>query len=50
MHHAFTFTPSISIYVECENEAELDDAFTQLSRGGEVLMPRDNYGFSTKFG
>jgi predicted 3-demethylubiquinone-9 3-methyltransferase (glyoxalase superfamily) len=48
--HAFTFTPSISLFVECETEAELDEAFKQLSVGGSVLMPLDNYGFSTKFG
>lgn len=48
--HAFTFTPSISLFVECENEAELDEAFKKLSTGGLVLMPLDNYGFSKKFG
>ncbi len=47
--HAFTFTPSISIFVECESEAELDEAFQQLSEGGQVLMPLGNYGFSTQF-
>ncbi len=48
--HAFTFTPSISLFVDCENEAELDEAFRQLSAGGQTLMPLGNYGFSTKFG
>lgn len=48
--HAFTFTPAISIFVECEEEAELVEAFTQLSSNGVVLMPLANYGFSTKFG
>ena len=48
--HAFAFTPSISLFVECESEAELDEAFKRLSAGGGVLMPLDNYGFSTKFG
>lgn len=48
--HEFTFTPSVSIYVDCESEAELNEAFKQLSEGGGVLMPLDNYGFSTKFG
>ena len=46
----FSFTPSISLFVECENEAEFDAAFGQLSTGGAVLMPPDNYGFSRKFG
>jgi predicted 3-demethylubiquinone-9 3-methyltransferase (glyoxalase superfamily) len=48
--HNFTFTPSISLFVECESEAELETAFGQLSASGAVLMPLDNYGFSKKFG
>ena len=48
--HQFTFTPSISLFVECENESELDEAFNKLSAGGLVLMPLNNYGFSKKFG
>jgi predicted 3-demethylubiquinone-9 3-methyltransferase (glyoxalase superfamily) len=47
--HNFTFTPSMSLFVECESEAELDEAFAQLSGSGAVLMPLGNYGFSTKF-
>jgi predicted 3-demethylubiquinone-9 3-methyltransferase (glyoxalase superfamily) len=48
--HAFTFTPSISLFVECESESEVEELFSKLSDGGQVLMPLDNYGFSTKFG
>jgi|SRR5947209_1738785 len=48
--HGFTFTPSMSIFVDCENEAELNEAFQRLSDGGKVFMPLDNYGFSKKFG
>ena len=47
--HDFTFTPSFSLFVECETEEELDTVFGQLSDGGEVMMPPDNYGFSRKF-
>jgi predicted 3-demethylubiquinone-9 3-methyltransferase (glyoxalase superfamily) len=50
MKHDFTFTPSISIFVDCESAAELDEAFNQLSAGGKILMPLDNYGFSKRFG
>ena len=50
MKHAFTFTPSVSLFVECEDTAELERAFERLSAGGQVLMPLDNYGFSTRFG
>jgi predicted 3-demethylubiquinone-9 3-methyltransferase (glyoxalase superfamily) len=47
--HAFTFTPSVSLFVDCESEAELDAAYTKLSADGSVMMPPDNYGFSSKF-
>lgn len=47
--HAFTFTPSISLFVDCADEAEQTRAFEQLSQGGSILMPLDNYGFSRRF-
>jgi predicted 3-demethylubiquinone-9 3-methyltransferase (glyoxalase superfamily) len=50
VRHDFTFTPSMSLFVECENQSELDDAFRQLATGGEILMPLDDYGFSARFG
>jgi predicted 3-demethylubiquinone-9 3-methyltransferase (glyoxalase superfamily) len=49
VHHAFSFTPSMSLFVECESEAELDTAYEQLSAGGSVLMEPGDYGFSSKF-
>jgi predicted 3-demethylubiquinone-9 3-methyltransferase (glyoxalase superfamily) len=48
--HAFSFTPSMSLFVECESEAELHKAFDELSTGGGVLMALNNYGFSREFG
>jgi predicted 3-demethylubiquinone-9 3-methyltransferase (glyoxalase superfamily) len=48
--HTFTFTPSLSLFVDCESAAELERAFAALSEGGEVLMPLDDYGFSRRFG
>jgi predicted 3-demethylubiquinone-9 3-methyltransferase (glyoxalase superfamily) len=47
--HGFTFTPSVSLFVECESEAELDAAFERLTDGGSVLMEPANYGFSKKY-
>lgn len=47
--HAFTFTPSMSLYVRCEDEAEIDRVFAVLSAGGQILMPLDQYPFSRKF-
>lgn len=50
VQHTFTFTPSISLFVNCDSEEELDGAFAKLSDGGQVLMPLNNYPFSKKFG
>jgi predicted 3-demethylubiquinone-9 3-methyltransferase (glyoxalase superfamily) len=40
----------MSIFVTCADDSELNAAYNQLSSGGQVLMPLDNYGFSQKFG
>jgi predicted 3-demethylubiquinone-9 3-methyltransferase (glyoxalase superfamily) len=48
--HAFSFTPSLSLFVECSDDAELTGAFARLGEGGKVLMPLDDYGFSRRFG
>jgi len=48
--HGFGFTPAVSIFVDCESKEELGRAFEALSAGGKVLMPLDNYGFSSLFG
>lgn len=50
VNHAFTFTPSVSLFVDFASADELDAAFTRLAEGGAVLMPLDNYGFSRRFG
>ena len=48
--HDFSFTPSMSLFVDFEDVAALDSAFAKLSNGGSVMMPVDNYGFSQRFG
>jgi predicted 3-demethylubiquinone-9 3-methyltransferase (glyoxalase superfamily) len=48
--HDFTFTPSISMFVTCDSEEEIDVAYAKLSQGGEILMPLAAYSFSAKFG
>jgi predicted 3-demethylubiquinone-9 3-methyltransferase (glyoxalase superfamily) len=48
--HEFTFTPSMSLYVRCETEAEIDRVFATLSQDGQVLMALEQYPFSKKFG
>jgi predicted 3-demethylubiquinone-9 3-methyltransferase (glyoxalase superfamily) len=50
IEHAFTFTPSLSLFVDLDSEASLERTFSQLMDGGKVLMPLDDYGFSKKFG
>jgi predicted 3-demethylubiquinone-9 3-methyltransferase (glyoxalase superfamily) len=49
VEHAFTFTPSISLVVECETAEEVDRIVGCLSEGGTILMPLDAYDFSPRF-
>lgn len=46
----FTFNPSVSFYVVCESEAEIDDAWKKLSEGGKPMMPLSKYPWSEKYG
>lgn len=48
--HEFSFTPSMSMYVTCDSEEEIDELYAKLSEGGEEMMPLGDYGFSKKFG
>jgi predicted 3-demethylubiquinone-9 3-methyltransferase (glyoxalase superfamily) len=47
--HAFGFTPSFSLFVTCDDEAEIDRMSAALAEGGTFLMPLGSYGFSRKF-
>lgn len=47
--HGFTFTPAISLYVSCPDEAKITRYFEALSADGQVLMPLAAYPFSKKF-
>jgi len=47
--HAFGFTPSVSLFVECDSAAEVDRLFAALSPGCAVLMPLDAYPFAQRF-
>ena len=47
--HNFTFTPAFSLFVTCEDEAELERLVADLGEDGRTLMPLDNYGFSQRF-
>ena len=47
--HAFTFTPSVSLFVTCTSEDEISRLASALAEGGAVMMPLSNYGFSRQF-
>eukprot|EP01113_Clastostelium_recurvatum_P041233 TRINITY_DN6515_c0_g1_i2.p1 TRINITY_DN6515_c0_g1~~TRINITY_DN6515_c0_g1_i2.p1 ORF type:complete len:131 (-),score=21.22 TRINITY_DN6515_c0_g1_i2:18-410(-) len=47
--HAFNFTPSISLFVECSSEDEVRKLSEALKQDGSEMMPAGNYGFSTLF-
>ena len=48
--HEFDFTPSLSLFVACESEEEIDRLFAGLSEGGVVMMPLSTeHGFAAKY-
>ena len=50
VQHGFDFTPSMSIFVRCDDEEQVRLLFDQIASGGDVKMPVDDYGFSSCFG
>ena len=48
--HGFTFTPSMSLFVDCDSDQEIDTLFEKLTGGGNVLMPLNAYPGLKKFG
>jgi predicted 3-demethylubiquinone-9 3-methyltransferase (glyoxalase superfamily) len=46
----FKFTPAVSFFVNCENEAEVDQLWKGLSDRGTVLMEMNSYPWSAKYG
>ena len=49
IEHAFAFTPSTSLFVECDSEEEIGHLATSLGEGGKELMPLDSYEFGKRF-
>jgi predicted 3-demethylubiquinone-9 3-methyltransferase (glyoxalase superfamily) len=45
----FQFNPSISFFVHCQTEEEIDRLYAQLSQGGMDLMPLQKYDFAEKY-
>jgi predicted 3-demethylubiquinone-9 3-methyltransferase (glyoxalase superfamily) len=48
--HHFTFTPAMSLFVDCDRRDELDALHSKLLEGGLELMPLAEYPFSPRFG
>lgn len=46
----FKINPSISFFVNCKTEDEINKTWNQLSSGGSVLMPLENYPWSERYG
>ncbi len=50
MQHGFDFTPSMSIFLRCDDEEQVRRVFEQIAAEGDVKMPVADYGFSSCFG
>ncbi len=46
----FTKNPSVSFYVNCKTNGEIDELWGKLSEGGTVMMNLDRYAFSERYG
>lgn len=46
----FKFSPALSFFVSCENEAEIDEKWKKLSKGGTVRFGFDKYPWAEKYG
>ena len=46
----FTFNPSVSFFVLCKTNDEVDRLWAKLSEGGHVLMELGEYPFSRRYG
>jgi predicted 3-demethylubiquinone-9 3-methyltransferase (glyoxalase superfamily) len=46
----FSVNPSVSFFVNCETEQQIDTLWAKLSENGKALMPLDEYPFSKRYG
>jgi len=43
-NHAWSFSPGVSLFVDCESDAEIQELFKALSsNGGQVMISLDKY-------
>lgn len=45
VRHEFDFTPSMSLFFQCESEEQLEHVYTGLLDGGQAMMSKNDYGF-----
>ena len=45
----FTINPSISLFVTCQTNEEIDNIYNKLVEGGNAMMPLDKYPWSEKY-
>ena len=50
VRHDFDFTPSMSVFVRCDDDEQVRQLFAEIATGGDVKMPVGDYGFSSCFG
>jgi predicted 3-demethylubiquinone-9 3-methyltransferase (glyoxalase superfamily) len=50
VQHEFGFTPSMSVFVRCDDEEQVRALFDPIASEGQVMMPLGDYGFSSCFG
>jgi len=46
----FKINPSISLFVTCQYDEEIETIWNKLISGGSVMMPLDKYPWSEKYG
>lgn len=49
LNHKFTFTPAISLSVDCKTLEELETLYKKLSKNGQELVPIEDYSLNKKF-
>ena len=45
VRHEFDFTPSLSLFFQCESEEQLEHVYAGVLDGGQAMMPKSDYGF-----
>lgn len=46
----YKINPSISLFVTCKSDSEIEDIYNKLFSGGSAMMPLDKYPWAEKYG